>query len=219
MPKDLAIVLNNGSINAAVVTAMAAQKYRPVLLHGEMVEGGGSRVRAAYDQQVSHFKPYREHALPIPWAMALGGTGPSAAASMDRRQLGAVPQQLLQLAPLVAIAARFAAHYDAATLYIGLRVGPDADELARASEYLQIWNEMLQLPCDQPEVEIQAPLLELEAWQVVDVGFQVAAPFDRTWSCAGETSEPCWACRGCRDREQAFQQAGKPDPLRVMRKV
>lgn len=219
MPKDLAIVLNNGGINSAVVTAMAAQKYRPVMLHAEMVQGGGSRMRAAYDQQVSHFKPYREHSLAIPWAMALANPGRASSAAVDTRQIGAVQQQLLELAPLVAMAARFAAHYDAATIYIGLRVGPEADDLAAATEYLQIWNEMMQLPCGQPELEVIAPLLELEQWQVVDVGFQVNAPFDRTWSCAGETSEPCWSCRGCRNREQAFQQAGKPDPLKTVRKL
>ena len=91
-------------------------------------------------------------------------------------------------------------------------------ELAQATEFCQIWNEMLQIPCGLGEIELLAPLLELEPWQVVDVGFHVAAPFERTWSCLEETSEPCWSCRGCRGREAAFQQAAKPDPLRVVRK-
>jgi 7-cyano-7-deazaguanine synthase len=84
---------------------------------------------------------------------------------------------------------------------------------------VQIWNELIQMPCAQGELEVQAPLLELDPWQVVDVGFQVAAPLDRTWSCDEEGSEPCWACRGCRAREAAFQQAAKNDPLRVVRKL
>ena len=75
------------------------------------------------------------------------------------------------------------------------------------------------LPCDQPDLEVHAPLLELEPWQVVDLGFQVSAPFEKTWSCGEDAGEPCWACRGCRAREAAFQQAGKPDPLRGGRKV
>jgi 7-cyano-7-deazaguanine synthase len=74
---------------------------------------------------------------------------------------------------------------------------------------------MLQMPCGLSELELNTPLLELEPWQVVDVGYQVSAPFDRTWSCMGETADPCWICRGCRAREQAFQQAGRPDPLRA----
>ena len=56
MAKDLAIILNNGSINSAVATALAVQKYRPVLLHVEAAPTPGSRARAAYDQQVAHFK-------------------------------------------------------------------------------------------------------------------------------------------------------------------
>ena len=35
MPKDIAIVLNNGSLNAAVATALAAQRYRLVTLFAE----------------------------------------------------------------------------------------------------------------------------------------------------------------------------------------
>jgi len=47
----------------------------------------------------------------------------------------------------------------------------------------------------------------------------VSTPFEKTWSCVEEGSEPCWACRGCREREAAFQQAGKPDPLRIVRRI
>ena len=36
MAKDLAIVLNNGSINSAVTTALASQKYRPIMLYAEV---------------------------------------------------------------------------------------------------------------------------------------------------------------------------------------
>jgi 7-cyano-7-deazaguanine synthase len=126
---------------------------------------------------------------------------------------------MLELLPMLAAAARFAVQHQAAGIYLGSRVGPNADELATLTEYFQIWNELIQLPCGQPDLEFLIPLLELEPWQVVDVGFQVGAPLERTWSCSEETSEPCWACRGCRAREAAFQQAAKPDPLRAVRKL
>jgi 7-cyano-7-deazaguanine synthase len=231
MAKDLAIVLNNGSINSAVVTALAAQRYRPILLYVEIAPQTGSRARAAYDQQVAHFKPYREHSVPMPFLAGIGsggtgadgrrgGSGGAAAAlSADPRQPAAVGAQMLDLVPLVASATRYAVHYQAAAIYLGLRVGTQAEDLAQATEFVQIWNELIQLPCGQAELEMQTPLLELEPWQVVDVGVQTGAPLDRTWSCYEEMSDPCWACRGCRAREAAFQQAAKPDPLRVVRKV
>ncbi len=219
MAKDLAIVLNSGSLNSAVATAIAAQKHRPILLHAELTPAAGSRARAAYDQQVAHFKPYREHTLPMPFLSGINPATQPAAAIADPRQHAAVGGQLLDLLPLLAAAARYAVHYQAAAIYLGLRVGGGADELAQATEYVQIFQEILQLPCGQGELDVVAPILELEPWQVVDVGFQVNAPFERTWSCLEEMSDPCWACRGCRGREAAFQQAGKADPMRVVRKI
>ncbi len=220
MAKDLAIILNNGSVNSAVATAMAVQKFRPILIYIDTSAHAGSRARAAYDLQVAHFKPYREHSVAMPHLAGIG-TDPSAASAMaaDPRHASLLGQQLTQLLPLVSTATRFAAHYQAAAVYFGLRLGPHGDDLAQATEYVQIWNELLQLPCGQADLELNTPLLELEPWQVIDVGFQVGAPFERTWSCQEDTPEPCWACRACRAREAAFQQSAKPDPLRVVKKV
>jgi len=215
MAKDLAIVLNNGRLNAAVASALAAQKYRPILVYAETDAGGAPAARSAYDQQVAHFKPFREHTLAMPFFAPKDGAALAAAAgSVDPRVHPPLGPQMVRLLPLVAAAVRFAADYQAAAVYLGLRVGPRGDELAQATEYVQVWNELIQMPCAQSELEVVAPLLELETWQVVDLGFQVAAPLERTWSCEGDGPEPCWSCRGCRDRDAAFQQAAKPDPLR-----
>ena len=219
MAKDLAIVLNSGSINSAVATALAAQKFRPILLHAEIAPQPGSRIRAAYDQQVAHFKPYREHTLPMPFLAPVQPGTSTAMIASDPRISTTLSPQMLELLPLLSAAVKYAAHYGAAAIYLGIRIGSQGDELAQATEYIQIWNELIQTPCALSELAIETPLAELEPWQVVDVGFQVNAPFERTWSCMDESAEPCWACRGCRARESAFLQAGKGDPMRVVRKI
>ncbi len=221
MAKNLAIILNSGSVNSAVVTAMAAQKFRPVMIYAELNAQPGSRARGAYEQQVAHFKPYRDHVLPMSYLAPLSGAaGPSSAsAASDPRSRGSLAPQMLELLTMIASAARYAGHYQATAIYMGLRVGGQGDELSQTAEYIQIWNELLQLPCNQGELEITTPLLELEPWQVVELGYQLAAPFERTWSCVEEGPEPCWACRGCRARESAFQQTAKPDPMRGVRKA
>lgn len=226
MAKEIAIVLNNGGINSAVATALAAQRFRPVMLH--VIPGGrsddgqdqASRGRVAFDQQAAFFKPYRDHILQMPFLSILNQPGgPKTAPGIaDARQPGSVAPQMQELLPLMAVAGRFASHYQAIAIFVGLRIGNAVDELAQATEYVQIWSELLQLPCGLADLEFTAPLLELEPWQVVDLAFQVNAPLERTWSCAGNGGEPCWACRACRAREAAFLQAGKPDPLRAVRK-
>jgi 7-cyano-7-deazaguanine synthase len=219
MAKDLAIVLNSGSINSAVASALAAQRYRLVLLHAE-VGDGGTRSRAAYDQQVGHFKPFREHSLAMPFLATVRDPKSAAAAlaSDPRAQTANLGPQMIDLLPLVAAGVRYATFYHASAVYVGFRVGGSGDELAAATEYTQVWNELVQMPCGMKELDVVMPLLELDPWQVVDVGYQVNAPLEKTWSCLEEGTEPCWACPGCRAREKAFQQAGKVDPLRVARK-
>ena len=123
MAKDLAIVLNNGNINSAVVTALAAQKYRPILLHAEIASLPGSRIRLAPEQQVAHFKPYREHLLDMPFLAMVQPMGRPMSLLSDSRQSNGIGLQLQELLPLVAAAARFALHYEAAAIYLGLRVG------------------------------------------------------------------------------------------------
>jgi 7-cyano-7-deazaguanine synthase in queuosine biosynthesis len=219
MAKDIAIILNNGSINSAVATALAVQKYRVVLLHAEVGDKPGPRARTAYEHQVAHFKPYREHTLAMPHLAVVEPSRELAAAVTDPRHPTPIAPQLIDLLPLIATAMRFAVHYQATSVYLGLRLGTDADKLAQATEFSQVWNEMMQLPCNQPELMLEMPLLELDPWQVIDVGSPVSAPFEKTWTCTEAGNDPCWACRACRAREAAFTQAAKPDPLRVVRKV
>jgi len=215
MAKNIAIVLNNGSLNSAVVAALASQSHRTIMLYAQTTPAPLPRSRAAFDQQVAHFKPYREHALAIPYWSPLGAA--SAAYSADPRQPGSLAPKLVELLPLIAVALRLAAHYQAAALYLGLRVGNNADELAAATEYLQILDELVQLPCRQTDLHVLAPLLELEPWQVVDLGYQVNAPFDKTWSCLDQAPEPCWACAACHTRDDAFQHAAKTGPSKIAR--
>jgi len=216
MAKDFAIVLNSGSINSAVATALAAQKYRPILLYAEPAQSPSSRQRAAYDQQVTHFKPYREQTVTLPSTLA---PRPAAGAGADPRQTSPLGPRLVELLGLLAVAVQCGAQFQAGAIFLGMRAGPDGDDLARATEFFQIWAEMVQIPCGLAEIEIVTPLLELQAWQVVDLGFQVAVPFERTWSCQHEASDPCWTCRSCREREAAFVQAAKPDPLRAAKRT
>jgi 7-cyano-7-deazaguanine synthase len=212
MSKDLAVVLCDGGLNSAVAATLAAQRHRLILLSADPGGGTGSRRRAAYDMLVGHLKPFREHSLAMPYLQWVKRSNPSG--GVDPRASTDVGPRLIELAPLIGIAARFAAHHAATAIYLGLRIGPLGTELTRATEYMQVWNELLQLPCGLPDLELNMPLLELDLWQVVDLGIQVGCPMDKTWSCDQDTADPCFVCPGCRTREAAFEQAAKPDPLR-----
>lgn len=210
MARDLAIVLNSGSINSAVVTALAAQKYRPVMVYVD-IAAGPARSKLAFDQQVAHFKAFRDHVVALPVLAEVSRAAPAMPA-VDPRVTPQVAPRLVDLIPLVGIAMTLGVQYAAAAVYVGLRVGM-TDELARATEWGQIWNEQLQLACGA-DLQLEMPLLELDPWQVVDLGSQVGAPLEMTWTCDDpNAAEPCGKCAGCQVREAAFTHAAKVDPV------
>ncbi len=214
MAKDIAIVLACGSISSAVACALAAQKYRLVMLHAETSPTPPARERASYDLQVGHFKPFREHTVAMPWLAGMQGHHRSG----EMRSPADPAGKLVDLLPLAGVASRFAAHYQAMAVYAGLRLGPDEKALARATEFVQVWNELLQMPLSLGELEFHTPLVELEPWQVIDLGIQVNAPLDKTWSCDFDNPDPCGTCVGCRARDAAFAQAARPDPLKSVKR-
>ena len=201
MAKELAVVLNDGSVDAAVTTALAAQKHRVALVHVVAGDPAAARRRAAFEAQGNHFQSQKN------WAVPLAGPGTGAKSDSSLRQ------ELLAVLPAVSFALQAAVRWEATTVHLPLRTGPVMDDLARGTEYVQILNEMLQLPCGREEIEVLAPILELEPWQVVDLGFQVDCPFELTWSCQTPGLAPCTLCPGCKAREAAFLRAVKQDPL------
>lgn len=217
MPRDLAIVLNDGSVNSAVITALAAQKYKPVMVHIESAPSMGRRGQA-FDLQVQHFKPARSQRLAMPFLAGIA-SGDSRLAEVDARAAHNSAGKLVEMMPLIGLGLRLAVHHDASTLFIGLRFGPECADLPMVIEHTQVWNELTSMMLGRDEPTLSAPLLELEPWEVVDLGVQLGAPLGLTWSCDQVVTDPCGRCLGCRRREESFTRSGRPDPLKVARRA
>ena len=56
--------------------------------------------------------------------------------------------------------------------------------------------------------EVILPLIELDKTEVIRLGVRLEVPFDLTWSCFFNASEPCGACISCVERIEAFAAAG-----------
>jgi 7-cyano-7-deazaguanine synthase len=63
------------------------------------------------------------------------------------------------------------------------------------------------------KIEIVTPLIELRKAEIVQLGLELAAPFDLTWSCYSREDSACGVCESCVLRLRAFEAAGAVDPI------
>lgn len=62
-------------------------------------------------------------------------------------------------------------------------------------------------------VSIEAPLVDLSKAEIVELGEELQAPLELTWTCYEGGPEACGRCDACQLRLQGFAEAGVEDPL------
>jgi 7-cyano-7-deazaguanine synthase len=124
-------------------------------------------------------------------------------------------------AVLLAVGAQYAAAVGAGALVTGRCAEPgdpmqdvlSKERTVEPREFHHAFGMMLEtaLPAVRA-VRLEAPLLDLHPFEVVQLGQHLGAPLELTWSC--HQNEPaCGSCPGCRSRAAAFAGAGMSDPI------
>jgi len=67
--------------------------------------------------------------------------------------------------------------------------------------------------CDDRKVSVLAPFVRWDKSMIVKRGYDLAVPFNLTWSCYEGNETKCGECGTCLDRSNAFEKAGILDPL------
>ncbi|MFE2520876.1 7-cyano-7-deazaguanine synthase [Streptomyces mirabilis] len=63
-----------------------------------------------------------------------------------------------------------------------------------------------------PDLTLTAPLVRLRKSDVVSLGEELGVPWTETWSCFRGGALQCGRCAACRERQEAFRDAGVTDP-------
>ena len=94
-------------------------------------------------------------------------------------------------------------------------VGWDREEAAtfpdNSKEFLNAFNELIEIG-SHDNIKIEAPAIDLNKEEIVELGVKVGAPMELSYSCYAGREKHCGVCESCMRRKRAFKKLKINDP-------
>lgn len=109
-----------------------------------------------------------------------------------------------------AIATAFAEAEDAEIIIVGWDLEEAVTFPDNSREFLEAFNKTLEIGTLEG-VQIEAPVIDLNKNEIVEMGEKVDAPMEMSYSCYMGEEQHCGFCESCMRRKRAFEMAGVVD--------
>ena len=117
-------------------------------------------------------------------------------------------------AHLLAVATSWGEVIGAQSIYIGAVAEDSSGYPDCRPEFYEAFERAISIGTrQQTELEIKTPVIALKKSEIVQLGKQLGAPLELTWSCYSESEIACGNCDSCALRLRAFHFAGVKDPI------
>lgn len=213
--KPLAVCLVSGGLDSAVTAAVAQRDgFDTRFLFVDYGQKTITKERRSAIALAQHFEAINLDVVRLPWLKSFGGSGlfrKDVELTRANEKFEYVP---FRNSILLAVATALAEVSDADRVYIGStgsdRIAPD-----NSPQFIAAFQELTRLGTMlKTDIQITAPLIDMNKAQVVETGANLDVPFELTWSCHNATKLACAQCSNCRSRLAAFQSLGLTDPLK-----
>lgn len=216
----LAVCLVSGGMDSCVTAAIAKQEADELaLLHVSYGQRTEARERRAFEEIADHFQVERRLVVSLEHLTQIGGsslTDDAIAVAAANSSGPGIPTSYVPFrnAHLLSIAASWAEVIGARYIYIGAVAEDSSGYPDCRPEFYDAFQRTITLGT-KPEthIEIRTPVIALKKSEIVELGQQLGAPFELSWSCYRESEQACGDCDSCALRLRAFRAAGVKDPI------
>ena len=220
MSRERAIVSLSGGMDSCVCAALAARDYEACALHfsyGQRTEARELRSARAVAERlgITRFLHLR-----IDLFREIGGSAltdysiaiPDAPESVGA---GEVPVTYVPFrnAHFLSAAVSWAETIDARAIFIGAVEQDSSGYPDCRPAYYEAFQQLIRTGTKDGEIRVKTPLIHMRKREIIDLGVELRAPLDVTWSCYGGEAEACGVCDSCVLRLRAFAEAGVEDPI------
>lgn len=219
--RSIAVVLASGGMDSCVLAALAAQEHALAMLHASYGQRTEARERQAFHAIGDFYDVPAERRLEVSLAhlAAIGGsclTDESIAVPEGELGREGIPVSYVPFrnANLLSAATSWAEVLGARSIYFGAMEEDSSGYPDCRGAFIEAFNQVINVGTKpDTRIEIVAPLLHLSKAEVVRLGLDLGAPFDRTWSCYQREDVACGACDSCLLRRRGFCEADARDPI------
>jgi len=117
----------------------------------------------------------------------------------------------------LSIALAYAEAISADAIFIGANAQDYSGYPDCRPEYIRAYQKMADLATKRGveglSIKIEAPLLHFTKADIIKRGFELNAPFEKTWSCYQGGRRACGKCDSCLLRLKGFKESGYHDPI------
>ena len=202
-----AIVLLSGGLDSTVA-AYAARDEHPLCLAMTFDYGqraAAKEIEAALCVAADLDVPHR--LIKLPWLKRLAPAPVTDPDADPARATDASVWVPARNAVFISIAAAFAESLGCEAIVCGFNAEEGESFPDNTPEFVSRADAMLEL-ATRNAPRVVAPTLTLTKPEIVELGVDIGAPLQLTWSCYGDGPEHCFKCPSCRRLGDALQAAG-----------
>jgi len=217
--KTRAVVLLSGGMDSCVCAALAARDHDAAAVHVSYGQRTEERERRAFFAICDRLHIHDRLLVRNEALRAIGGsalTDDRIAVPEAAPQIGhSIPVTYVPFrnAHFLAVAVSWAEVLGADQVYIGAVQQDSSGYPDCRPEYYRAYNQVVRTGTREGRIEIVTPLIGLRKAEIVQLGLELGAPFDLTWSCYSREDVACGVCESCVLRLRAFASAGASDPI------
>lgn len=220
-----AVVLLSGGMDSCVCAALAARDFHAAAMHFDYGQRTERRERIAFAGICDQLGIRERMVVKSDLFRRIGGsalTDQAIAVPEAKSDLGAggeksddVPVTYVPFrnAHFLSAAVSWAEVLGAGRIYIGAVEQDSSGYPDCRPAYYQAFQEVIRTGTKAGDIRIETPLIAMRKAEIVQLGNQLGAPLDLTWSCYSEEELACGICESCLLRLRAFESAGVKDPI------
>lgn len=219
--KPRAISVLSGGLDSTVATTYLKDHYQ---IHAVTFNYGqrSAEMEIKSSQAICDALDIEHTVIDLPWLAALGNSALTSQEEVPQIGMDQLDNKELcdQTARKVwvpgrnivftAIATSFAESEGAKAIIVGWDQEEAATFPDNSQGFLKAFNKVLEIGSPD-EIEIEAPLINLDKTGIVELGDRVDAPLHLSYSCYLGGEEHCGTCESCMRRKRAFYKSGVVD--------